>query len=116
MTWQFVDTSTNGAAGGPVDQASAPFYLYYQAGFTIGQIRTETNSVNVTFTAPSNLPDSGIGPASNYQLWGTPSLGTNAVWEPVDNVVTGDDHLHTITVPLTGAAQFFRLGSDFTGN
>jgi hypothetical protein len=115
-TWQFVDTSTNGPGGGSVDLPSAPFYLYYQADFTIGQITPGTNSVNVTFAAPANIPDSGIGPATNYQLWGSPNLGTNAVWQPVDSVVVGDDHLHTITVPLAGPTEFFRLGSDFTGN
>ncbi len=115
-TWQFVDTSSNGSNGGPVELPSQPFYLYYQAGFTIGGIAPGTNSVNVTFGAPSNIPDSGIGPASNYQLWGSPSLGTNAVWQPVDNVVVGDDHLHTVSVPLSTPARFFRLSSDFTGD
>lgn len=117
VTWQFVDTSTNGPGGRPVDLPSAPFYLYYQAGFTIGSITQVTNSLNVTFAAPANIPDSGIGPATNYQLWGSPTLGTNATWQPVSNVVVGDDHLHTITVPLMGPLQqFFRVGSDFTGN
>jgi len=115
-TWQFVDSSTNGPGGGPVDLPSTPFYLYYQADFTIGRIAVGMNSVTVTFAAPSNIPDSGIGPPTNYQLWGSPVLGTNAVWRPVDNVVIGDDHLHTIALPLTGSAQFFRIGSDFTGH
>ena len=117
VTWQFVDTSTNGPGGGPVDLPPAPFYLYYQAGFTIGSITQVTNSFNVTFAAPANIPDSGIGPATNYQLWSSPSMGTNENWQPVNNVVVGDDHLHTIAVPLTvPGQQFFRLGSDFMGN
>jgi hypothetical protein len=110
--WQFVDTSTNGPNGGPVDLPSAPFYLYYQAGLTIGTIEAVTNGVNVTFAAPSNIPDSGVGPATEYTLQSSPSLGANSVWQPVGAAVVGDDHLHTITVPTVIPAQFFRLQAD----
>ncbi|HZR18283.1 MAG TPA: hypothetical protein VFE51_13405 [Verrucomicrobiae bacterium] len=109
VTWQFVDTSTNGPNGGPVDLPSAPFYLYYQADLTTGEINVSTNGVNVTFACPSDIPDSGIGPATNYQLLSSPVLGPNAVWQPTGDVVVGDDHLHTVTVPITGNTSFFRL-------
>jgi hypothetical protein len=109
VTWQFVDTSTNGPNRGPVDLPSAPFYLYYQADLTTGGINASTNGMNVTFACPSNIPDSGIGPATNYQLLSSPTIGPNAVWQPAGAVVVGDDHLHTVTVPLAGKALFFRL-------
>jgi hypothetical protein len=115
VTWQFVDTSTNGPNGpngGPVDSPSAPFYLYYQADLTTGGINVITNGVNVTFACPSNIPDSGVGPATNYELQSSPSVGTNAVWQPAGAVVVGDDHLHTITVPVAGEALFFRLKTE----
>jgi hypothetical protein len=111
VTWQFVDTSTNGPNGGPVDLPSAPFYLYYQADLTIGGIRVATNGVNVTFSCPSNIPDSGVGPSANYELQSSPTLGTNALWQSAGAVVVGDDHLHTITVPITANSLFFRLKS-----
>ncbi len=111
VTWQFVDTSTNGPNAGPVDVPSAPFYLYYQADLTIGEIKVSTNSVNVTFACPSNIPDSGIGPATNYQLQSSPTVATNAVWQPAGDVVVGDDHLHTIALPVTGNTLFFRLSA-----
>lgn len=109
LTWQFVDTSTNGVNGGPVDLASSPFYLYYQADLTLGGAQTTTNGFNMTFAAPSNIPDSGVGPATNYILQSSPSLGTDANWQPIGATVVGDDHLHTITIPASGPAQFLRL-------
>jgi hypothetical protein len=109
VTWQFIDTSTNGPNAGPVDLPSAPFYLLHQADLTTGGINVSTNGVNVTFACPSNIPDSGIGPATNYELLSSPTIGPNAVWQPAGAVVVGDDHLHTITVPPAGKALFFRL-------
>src|SRR5262249_18602303 len=95
VTWQFVDTSTNGPDGGPLDLPSVPFYLYYQAGLTIGAIETTTtNGLQVVFAAPSNIPDSGVGPATNYTLQSLLSVGTDSVWQPVGTAVVGDDHLH----------------------
>jgi hypothetical protein len=109
VTWQFVDTSTNGPHAGPVDLPSSPFYLNYQADLTTAGINVNTNGVNVTFAAPSNIPDSGIGPATNYQLLSSPTIGTNAVWQPAGAVVVGDDHLHTNTLPVSGSSLFFKL-------
>jgi hypothetical protein len=110
-TWQFVDTSTNGPAGGPIDLPSAPFSLLLQADLTLAKIALTTNGVAITFAAASNIPDSGIGPATNYQLEGSPALGPDATWLAVGEVVVGDDHLHTVTVPFSNSARFFRLGA-----
>ena len=111
-TWQFVDTSTNGPGGGPVDLPSAPFSTYYQADLTIVAISTATNGVNVTFAAPSNQPDDLSTPPTNYTLQSSPVLGPGAVWRQVGGVIVGDDTLHTVTVPKTNSTAFFRLGSD----
>lgn len=112
-TWQFVDTSTNGAGGGPVDLPSAPFSTYYQAGLTIADITADTNGVNVIFAAPSNQPDDLSTPPSNYTLQSSPTLGPNAMWQQVGDVIVGDDALHVVTVPKTNSATFFRLGADY---
>jgi len=111
-TWQFVDTSTNGPGGGPVDQPSAPFSTYYQADLTIAGITAGTNAVNITFAAPSNQPDDLSTPPSNYTLEGAPALGIGTSWAPVGDVIVGDDTLHTVTVPSTNSAAFFRLRQD----
>jgi len=111
-TWQFVDTSTNGPGGGPVDLPSAPFSTYYQADLTIAGIHPSTNSVNVIFAAPSNQPDDLSTPPTNYTLESSPSLGADAVWSQVGDVIVGDDTLHSLSIPKTNSAAFFRLGSD----
>ena len=82
-TWQFVDTSTNGPGGGPVDLPSAPFSTYYQANLTIAGITKDTNGVNVIFAAPSNQPDDLSTPPSNYTLLSSPTLGVGANWQQV---------------------------------
>jgi len=108
-TWQFVDTSTNGPGGGSVDLPSAPFSTYYQADLTIAGIRNDTNAVKVAFAAPSNQPDDLSTPPSNYTLQGSRNLGVGANWQPVGDVIVGDDTLHIVTVPTTNSATFFRL-------
>lgn len=111
-TWQFVDTSTNGPGGGPVDLPSAPFSTYYQADLTIAGITDATNAVNIAIATPSNQPDDLSTPPTNYLLQSSPTLGDGANWQPVGDVIVGDDRLHIIPVPKTISAAFFRLGSD----
>ena len=38
-------------------------------------------------------------------------LGAKVVWNPVGELVAGDDHVHQVIVPATGSAQFIRLES-----
>ena len=109
--FRFVDTSTNGPGGGPIQAPSDRFYLYFQANVTIVAISPATNGVNLTFAAPSNLPDTGTAPATNYQLESTPTLGPSANWQPAADLVVGDDHMHTVTLSTTNSSGFFRLNS-----
>ncbi len=111
-TWQFVDTSTNGSGGGPVDLPSAPFATYYQADFTMAAITPTTNGINLTFATPSNQPDDLSTPPWNYFLYSSPNIGSNATWQQLGSTIVGDDTLHTLTVTNTGSAMFFRLGTD----
>ncbi len=112
-TWQFVDTSTNGPGGGPVDLPSAPFSTYYQAGLTLLGVNVVTNTVNVSFAAPSDLPDDLSEPPTNYYLQSSPALGASANWQQVGDVIVGDDALHTVTLPLTNSSSFFRLSAQY---
>ena len=109
--FRFVDTSTNGPGGGPIQAPSDRFYLYFQADVTIAGISIATNTASLTFAAPSNLPDTGTAPATNYQLESTPVLGSLANWQPAGDLVVGDDHLHTVTLPQTNSTAFFRLNT-----
>ena len=109
-TWRFVDTSTNGPSGAPVNSPSAPFYLYYQADLTVGKITVATNGVQLSFAAASNVPDDNPeAPPTNYTLESSPTIGVDAVWTAVGDPVAGDDHLHTVVAPLAGSKVFFRL-------
>jgi len=90
---------------------SERFYLWFQAGVTIASSRVATNAVTLTFGAPSNLPDTGTAPATNFQIESTPALGPSADWQPAGDVVVGDDHLHTVTLPATNNNAFFRLNT-----
>jgi hypothetical protein len=108
-TWRFIDTSTNGPGGGPVQAPSAPFDLYFQAGLTVGDITTTTTNIVVTFAAPSNIPDSGVGPATQYILESSASLEAGSTWSQAADIVDGDDHLHLVAAPSAGPAGYFRL-------
>src|SRR5262249_95639 len=110
VTWKFIDSSTNGPNGGPIHTPSAPFCLNFQADFTLN-IAPGTNGVIITFAAPSNIPDSGVGPATNYALESTSVLAPAARWQRVGGVVVGDDHLHTMAILPTNGTAFFRLSS-----
>ena len=109
--FRFVDTSTNGPGGGPIQTPTDRFYLYFQADVTIAGISVGTNGVSLTFAAPSNLPDTGTAPATNYQIESAPVLGLSANWQSAADILVGDDHLHTITLTQTNRAAFFRLNT-----
>jgi len=109
--FRFVDTSTNGPNGGPIQAPSELYTLNLQADLTLS-IAPSTNAVAVTFAAPSNLPDSGVGPATNYTVESSPTLDATANWQAASDVVVGDDHMHTVTLPLTAGTRFFRLRTD----
>ncbi|HTH49549.1 MAG TPA: hypothetical protein VMB21_18690 [Candidatus Limnocylindria bacterium] len=110
--FRFVDGSTNGPGGGPIQAASDRYYLYLQGGLTVGGISRSADGFSVSFAAPSNIPDDDSAPATNYTLEASPVLGAAAAWQPVGDIVVGDDHLHEVPVPAGSAAQFFRLRAE----
>ena len=117
LTWQLVDTSTNGPGGTPLDQPSAPFTLYYQAGCTISGITSAADGIHLTFAAPNGELQSDNSGFFNlqYEIFQSRTLGAGASWTPaLDSLgqiiqINGDDHLHTNTVTPAGSTQFYRL-------
>ena len=119
LTWQLVDTSTNGPEGTPLDQPSAPFTLYYQAGCTISCVTNAADGVHLTFAAPYGelqSDNSGFSPQLQYEISQSPKLGAGASWSTVLDahgkivIIYGDDYLHsTNTVTPAASAQFYRL-------
>ncbi len=100
VTWQLVDTSTNGPRGAPLDQPSEPFAIYYQAAITIAGITIDSNGVNITFAA--------IDGSLLYNLDQSASLGSAANWEQ-NQIIYGDQRVHTVTIPKNGPIYFFRI-------
>jgi len=99
---RFVDSSGNGPAGGPLHPASERFHLLFQAGVSIASIAISTGDPGVTirYAAAQDF---------QYTLESSPVLGDGAVWTPVGAPEAGDNRLHTVAVPATGEARFFRL-------
>lgn len=97
---KLVDTSRNGAEGGPLHRESELFRLQFQAGVTVARWEADGGEVRVNFGAFSGY---------SYQLESSPSLGGGAAWESVGELVRGDDHVREIRVPRTGERMFFRL-------
>jgi hypothetical protein len=113
-TWQFVDTSTNGVNGAPLNLPSEPFSIYYQADLTIAGMSMDTNTASLTFAAASDVPDEDPdAPPTSYTPETATSLDPDAEWESLDGyTVMGDDHLHTVSVPASNTAAFYRLRAD----
>lgn len=115
LTWQLVDTSTNGPGGTPLNLPSAPFSLYYQAGCTISTISSEADGIHLKFAAPSGFLLTEGFYFMEYNILKSSTLGTNANWSAVLDshgkpvIIPGDDYLHTNIVAPSGAAQFYRL-------
>ena len=55
--FRFVDVSTNGPGGGPIQAPSDRLHLYFQADVTIAGIATATNGISLSFAALSNVSD-----------------------------------------------------------
>lgn len=97
---KLVDTSRNGAEGGPLHRESGLFRLQFQAGVTLAGFEAVGSEVRVTFGAVSGY---------SYQVESSPRLGEGAAWEPVGEVVRGDDHVREVRATRTGQQMFFRL-------
>ena len=81
--FRFVDVSTNGPLGGPIHTPSDRFILNLQSGVTLAGIASNTNGTAIVFGAPANLPDTGGGAATRYQLEVASNLGAPAPWKAI---------------------------------
>lgn len=95
-----VDTSGNGAGGGPLHGESEVYRLRYQAGVSVGGIEVVEGGVRVWFGALEGY---------RYQLETSGELGPGAVWEPVGEVVVGDQRVREVVVPGVGGAGYYRI-------
>lgn len=97
-----IDTSNNGAGGGPIHTPSDLYYFYFQAGLAISSWEKNTDSFTVTF---------GTAAGRTYYVESTPDL-TASNWMTFAGPLTGDNHLQTALTNTTAPQLFFRLRSD----
>jgi hypothetical protein len=99
---RIIDTSSNGAGGGPVHPPSNLYYFYFQAGLTISSWAEEPGTFSVTF---------GTQVGVTYHLESTSQI-TATVWESVAGPFTGDNHLRTVVGDSDISPRFFRIRSN----
>lgn len=97
---RLIDTSVNGADGGPLHPPSERYVFQLQAGVTLAWIEVGENTVQIAFGALAR---------SVYQVERADRLGDPGAWSPVGAPVQGTDRLETVTVPLEAGPRFFRL-------
>lgn len=97
---KILDTSANGAGGGPIHTPSDIYYLYFQAGLTISSAAKTTNSFTATFGTK-------LG-ATYYAEYSTNLASTN--WITLAGPVTGNNYLQTFTDSnATNDSRFYHV-------
>ncbi len=98
---QLLDTSANGANGGPIQSASATNYFFFQAGLCIDSFAKTNNQVTVRF---------GTRAFNNYLLEVNTNLATTN-WVSIETVVGGNhSDLHYLSDPnATNSVRFYRM-------
>lgn len=103
ITFRAIDTSTNGAGGGPIHTPSDPISIWFQAGVPILSIEPdfEEDHVHLRFAPP-------LG--TSWQVEASASPAGDAAWEPVGPVVNGNDLLiETLIGGAPNPQRFYRL-------
>jgi hypothetical protein len=100
--FQIVDTSANGADGGPIHQPSDIFRMYFQAGMTIAGIRHAKEEIVVTFA---------IVPGREVFLESASGLRSSGAWRTAAGPLTTErSGLQSVSEPAGEAgAAFYRL-------
>jgi hypothetical protein len=95
---RLLDTSSNGAGGGPIHTPSDTYYFYFQAGLTISSCVMNSNSFEVTF---------GTATSKSYYVESTSNLQTGK-WTTFAGPFTGNNHLQSAATNAT-PPLFLRL-------
>jgi hypothetical protein len=98
-----VDTSTNGASGGPIHTPSAELAIWFQAGVCLSSVEPdlEEGHVHVRFGATAGF---------TWQLETASELGPAARWLPAGGPVTGADVFIEFTDDMPpGERRFYRV-------
>lgn len=99
---RLIDTSSNGAGGGPIHQPSELSYFYFQAGLTISAWTTNRQSVGVTF---------GTTAGKTYYVEAASDLAA-PVWTVFAGPFTGNNRLQSAASTNAAGPLFFRVRSE----
>jgi hypothetical protein len=99
---RILDTSSNGAGGGPIHTPSELYYFYFQAGLTISSWAMNSNSFALTFGTTAGK--------TNYVESTSTLPATN--WTTFAGPFSGNNHLQTAVTNSAASRLFFRLRSN----
>jgi hypothetical protein len=103
VTFQVIDTSTNGSGGGPIHTASAELPVWFQAGVTVVSVEPDYEEGHVHLRFGARL-------GYTWQVEASGALGAPADWQPVGNPITGDDvFIQTIVEGNPGPQRLYRV-------
>ena len=103
VTFQAIDTSTNGAGGGPIHTPSAELPVYFQAGVNVVEVEPDHEEGHVHVRFGGRL-------GYLWQVEASTDLGPSAIWLPAGNPVVGDDvFIETIHEGDPGVQRFYRV-------
>jgi hypothetical protein len=98
---RLVDSSTNGAAGGPIHAPSEIYYVYLQAGYRVHALTRSGSKLTAQF---------GGEPGKTFYLEHSAALDPWAAWKTVAGPLSGAARLQTLSDPgASSEAGFFRL-------
>jgi hypothetical protein len=99
--FRILDTSANGADGGPIHKPSDIFHMYFQAGFSIASLTKTNSEATVTFGAmPGNIyleSTTNLFDASSWKTVAGPLSSTRATLQSLVDPQASD------------SARFYRL-------
>jgi len=99
--FRLVDTSVNGAGGGPVHSPSEVTYFNFQAGTTLQVVKVAGGEATVQF---------GTELGKTYYVEASNALGVDAHWTTLAGPLAGTDRLMSVGgLTLGEAVSFFRL-------
>jgi hypothetical protein len=94
-----IDTSTNGAGGGPIHAPSDLLGIQFEAGVNLASVTNQNGSTQITFAAPAGY---------SWQLQSTTNIA-NPEWIDVASPVIGADaFVDVIDGAAPGPRKFFR--------
>ncbi len=103
VTFQAVDTSTNGADGGPIHTPSEDLPVWFQAGVTLVEVEPDYEEGHVHLRFGARL-------GFSWQVESTTNLGSSALWQPAGQPIVGNDvFIETVHEGEPGIQRFYRV-------